>query len=72
VRSGEIPLSFLAVAVIYMGGEIVHSFNNDQISHMAHLVGGSVGALFGFLAARTRPGKAFAKSKKVDLAKLKI
>jgi membrane associated rhomboid family serine protease len=51
VRGGEIPLTFIAVAVIYMGGELVHSFNNDHISHMAHLVGGSVGALFGFLTA---------------------
>ena len=32
-----------------MGGEIVHSFRNDGISHMAHLVGGAVGAAFGFL-----------------------
>lgn len=52
VRGGEIPLTFLVVAVIYMGGEIVHSFNNDGISHMAHLVGGAVGAAFGFIGAR--------------------
>ena len=74
VRSGEIPLSFLAVAFIYMGGEIVHSFNNDQVSHMAHLVGGAVGGVFGFLAARTKPAKALGAkpAKKVDLAKIKI
>ena len=52
VRGGEIPLTFIAVAVIYMGGEVVHSFDKDGVSHMAHLVGGSVGALFGFLSAR--------------------
>jgi rhomboid protease GluP len=58
VRGGEIPLTFLVVAVIYMGGEIVHAFNNDHISHMAHLVGGAVGAAFGFLgAARGRKKK---------------
>jgi membrane associated rhomboid family serine protease len=57
VRGGEIPLTFIAVAVIYMGGEVVHSFRDDGISHMAHLVGGAVGALFGFLAAKPRqPG----------------
>lgn len=54
VRGGEIPLTFLVVALIYMGGEIVHSFRNDGISHMAHLVGGAVGAAFGFLGARTK------------------
>jgi len=59
VRGGEIPLTFLVVAVIYMGGEIVHSFRSDGISHMAHLVGGAVGAGFGFLGARTK--KAVAK-----------
>jgi membrane associated rhomboid family serine protease len=49
---GEIPLTFLAVAVIYMGGEIVRSFREDQISQMAHLVGGIAGAMFGFLGAK--------------------
>jgi len=74
VRGGEIPLSFLAVAFIYMGGEIVHSFNNDQVSHMAHLVGGAVGGVFGFLAARTKPAKALGAkpNKKVDLKKIEI
>lgn len=52
VRGGEIPLTFLAVAGIYMGGEIVRSLSKDEVSHMAHLVGGGVGGLFGFLWAR--------------------
>lgn len=68
VRGGEIPLTFIAVATIYMGGEIVHSFREDGISHMAHLVGGAVGAVFGFLAAGDRKTKAA----KPDLAKLKL
>jgi membrane associated rhomboid family serine protease len=55
VRGGDIPLTFLVVAVIYMGGEIVKSVHgNDGISHMAHLVGGAVGAAFGFLGARPK------------------
>ena len=54
VRGGEIPLTFIAVAIIYLGGEIVKSFHADGISHMAHLVGGAVGATFGFLAAKPR------------------
>ena len=58
VRGGEIPLTFLIVAVIYMGGEVVHSVRNDGISHMAHLVGGAVGAAFGFIGARRRQPKA--------------
>ena len=58
VRGGEVPLSFIAVALIYLGGELVRSFNNDQVSHMAHLVGGSVGAVFGFIAAKPKQAKA--------------
>ncbi len=66
VRSREIPLTFIAVAIIYMGGEIVKSFHADGISHMAHLVGGAVGAAFGFLAAKPRVAKP------VDVKKLPI
>jgi membrane associated rhomboid family serine protease len=65
VRGGEIPLTFIAVAVIYMGGEIVHSFRNDHISHLAHLVGGSVGAMFGFWGARAKPVTVTPKAKQL-------
>lgn len=53
IRQGTIPLTFIAVAVIYLGGEIVRAVRNeDQISQMAHLIGGVVGAVFGFLGAK--------------------
>jgi len=58
VRGGEIPLTFIAVALIYMGGEIVRAFREDQISQMAHLVGGLAGALFGFATAGAKRGAA--------------
>ena len=51
MRSGDIPLTFIAVAVIYMGGEIAQSFGNDHVSHISHLIGGAIGALFGFFMA---------------------
>ena len=54
IRSGEIPLTFIAVALVYMGGELVHAFRADGISHMAHLIGGTAGATFGFLTAKRR------------------
>lgn len=56
VRGGEIPLTFIAVALIYMGGEIIRAFKDDHISQMAHLVGGVAGAAFGFISAK--PAKA--------------
>ena len=52
IRQGEIPLTFIAVAVIYLGGEIVRAVSGaDQVSQMAHLLGGAVGGVFGFLSA---------------------
>jgi membrane associated rhomboid family serine protease len=51
IKAGKIPLTFIAVAILYMGAEVTKIASNDGISHMAHLVGGSVGALFGFLFA---------------------
>jgi membrane associated rhomboid family serine protease len=60
VRGGEIPLTFIAVAILYMGGEVVRAFREDQVSQMAHLVGGAAGAMFGFVLAgkkRIAPAK---------------
>jgi membrane associated rhomboid family serine protease len=54
IREGEIPLTFIAVAVIYLGGEIVAAFKDDQVSQMAHLIGGATGAVFGFMSARRK------------------
>lgn len=51
IRSGEIPLTFIAVAVLYLGREVVNAFRDDQVSQMAHLIGGAAGATFGFLGA---------------------
>lgn len=51
IRQGQIPLTFIAVAFIYLGREVVHAFQADNISQLAHLVGGIVGAVFGFIAA---------------------
>jgi len=54
IRAGEIPLTFIAVAVIYLGGEIVKAFDNDNISQLGHVLGGVSGAAFGFLHARNK------------------
>jgi membrane associated rhomboid family serine protease len=58
IRSGEIPLTFIAVAVVYMGGELKQVFDNDGIGHAAHLIGGLTGAAFGFLSAKGRKATA--------------
>jgi GlpG protein len=58
IRQGEIPLTFIAISAIYMGGEIYRAVSsNDNVSHMAHLIGGVAGAAFGFLGAKSRGGR---------------
>ena len=54
IRAREIPLTFIAVAVLFLGREIVNAFREDNVSQLAHLVGGLAGAVFGFLSAPTR------------------
>lgn len=51
IRQGSIPLTFLAVAALYLGREVVHAFQQDNVSQLAHIVGGVVGAVFGFITA---------------------
>lgn len=67
VRSGEIPLTFIAVAILYLGGEVIGTFRSDHIAHFAHLIGGTVGAICGFLSAGRR-APAAAKPKAVKAA----
>jgi rhomboid protease GluP len=53
MRANSIPLSFLLVSAIFIGSELLQIFQQDDISQTAHIVGGLVGAVFGF--QRTRP-----------------
>lgn len=48
VRRGTIPLTFVLVFGLYMWQEISASFEDDQVSQLAHIVGGACGAMFGF------------------------
>ena len=45
----EIPLTFILVAVIFIGSEVVSILKIDQISQFSHLVGGTIGAAYGFI-----------------------
>ena len=48
-RSGNIPLTFILIFVIYIGHQIVDGiFVQDNISNMAHIIGGIVGAILGY------------------------
>ena len=47
-QSGKIPLTFILVLVLYLGQEISGAISDDQISQFAHIIGGIIGAIFGF------------------------
>ncbi len=52
MKAGTIPITFILVSLIYVGGEVRDIMRVDNISQMAHIVGGACGALFGFILAR--------------------
>lgn len=48
-KEGEIPLTFILVAVIFIGQQVYEGIAvQDNISNMAHIVGGIVGAVLGY------------------------
>ena len=49
-RNGEIPLTFVLIAVIYIGQEIYSGvFVQDNVSNLTHILGGVVGSVSGYL-----------------------
>lgn len=50
IREGAIPLTFLLVAVIYIGGQVYEGvFVRNNVSNLSHILGGAVGACLGFI-----------------------
>lgn len=51
--AGEIPLTFILVVIIYIGQQIIDGITvQDNISNMAHIVGGAVGTVIGYTLNR--------------------
>lgn len=49
-REGEIPLTFILVAVFYLGQQLYGAlFVHDFVSYHGHIIGGIVGTVVGFL-----------------------
>ena len=49
VGRGQIPLTLIVVAILYLGQEVYDGiFTADNISHLSHIVGGVCGCAFGF------------------------
>ncbi len=48
-REGEIPITFILVAAIFIGQQVYEGIAvQNNISIMAHIVGGIVGAIIGY------------------------
>lgn len=52
-KNKQIPLTFVLIVLLFIGQAIVGSLDGkeDGISHSTHIVGGIVGAAFGFMLA---------------------
>ena len=50
IREREIPLTLILVAVLYIGEQVYEGiFASDNISQLTHIIGGIVGAVFGYV-----------------------
>ena len=46
-EKGTIPLTFLLIAGLYVGDQVMSLFAADNISHLTHILGGVIGAFYG-------------------------
>lgn len=50
IKQKQIPLTFLIVAVLYLGSQIYEGiFVADNVSQLGHILGGIVGAVLGYI-----------------------
>jgi len=68
-----VPLTFILILILYLGREIFVSSNQDNVANWAHIIGGIIGSIFGFIAspAKRKPAtkKASTASNKTSNAK---
>ena len=56
-QEGEIPLTFILVAVIYLGQQVWDGIAvRDNVSNLSHIIGGIIGSGAGYLLNK-KPGK---------------
>lgn len=48
-KEGEIPLTFILVALIFLGQQVFEGVSiRNNVSNLSHIIGGIVGAVFGY------------------------
>jgi membrane associated rhomboid family serine protease len=53
-QDGNIPMTFVLVFILYIGKEVMNSFEADNISQFGHIMGGVCGGFFGFYLNKTQ------------------
>ena len=51
-RRREIPVTFVLVVLLFVGGEVAAAMREDRISQFAHIIGGACGAMLGLTSER--------------------
>ena len=58
IREGTIPITFILVALIYIGGEIYEGiFVRDNVANLTHIIGGGVGSWLGYVMTKNKMGR---------------
>jgi rhomboid protease GluP len=51
-RRREIPLTFVLIVLLFVGGEVATAWRSDSVSQFAHILGGACGATLGLASER--------------------
>ena len=55
IKEGSIPLTFIIVTIVYIGQQVYEGlFLKDNVSNLTHIIGGVVGAWFGYTMTKNR------------------
>ena len=55
LKDGKIPLTFILVVIIYIGGQIIDGLTTrDDVSQLTHIIGGGVGSALGYVMAKNK------------------
>lgn len=55
IQDGSIPMTFILVAVIYIGGQVYNGlFVQDNVSNLTHIIGGIIGASLGYVMNKNK------------------
>ena len=54
-KEGTIPVTFILVAIVYIGGQIYQGvFIQDNVSNLTHILGGGVGSALGYVMGKNK------------------